>query len=114
MARQKGSPTEQSNGRLHIDISFARAEASGSSLFDKVCDTIGTGIQYVQRDVMGDIGAKLVDEMWFGAARSHAPNSFSEKGQPARTTGSAPGSMEVHAELDRDARSQPIEPDLDR
>lgn len=53
------------------------------ALFEKVCDAIGATAQYIQRDVMGDIGTKLVDEMWFGAARSASPTpSFGQGPSP--------------------------------
>lgn len=53
------------------------------SLFDKVCDALGVTAEYIRRDVMGDIHSKLIDEAWFGRAKTATPDGPTQPISPA-------------------------------
>ncbi|WP_460437298.1 hypothetical protein, partial [Ancylobacter sonchi] len=86
-ASERSYQTQQIT-QVGFGLSFNPAQSEKDrALFDKVCDAIGSTAQYIQRDVMGDIADKLVDEMWFGSGRSHAPEpSFNKPYAPARSS----------------------------
>lgn len=81
------------------------------SLFDHVCAAVGVAAAYVAHDVMRDVGAKLIDEAWFG----RSPTDVSPHHTGPDIWGRTPQSLTIDGEITRsDERGPSLDHDLDR